>query len=162
MTKYILNSGNVSNNFKKARKFFTEVVKGLGTKPKILLCLFSSSREEWEEKYAKDLKILPDFFETGVAPSFDLAFPDSFKKQLKECDAVYIHGGDDHLVQYWLKQFEVPKIWEGKVIATSSSGSNAMSKEFWTCDWRTCMDGFGFLPIKFIAHYKSGFGSNDP
>ena len=38
MTKYILNSGGLRNNPEKAKIFFDEVVKGLGSNPKILIC----------------------------------------------------------------------------------------------------------------------------
>ncbi len=83
-------------------------------------------------------------------------------KQVSECVAIYIHGGDDHLVLYWLKQFDIPKIWDGKTVATNSASSNALVKYFWTCDWRTLMDGLGILPIKFLAHFESDYGINDP
>jgi len=162
MTKYVINSGNVKNYPQKANNFFSEIAKDLGPKPKILLCFFAAPRELWEEKYEEDLKILPHFFKTGIVPSFKLAFPDSFETQIKECDAIYIHGGDDHLIQFWLKKFDLPKIWEGKVIATSSAASHAISKQFWTCDWRKCLDGLGILPIKFIAHFNSEYNLNDP
>ena len=69
--------------------------------------------------------------------------------------------GDDHLLQYWLRKFDLPKIWDGKVVATSSAGSDAMVKYFWTCDWRKNMDGLGILPIKFLPHFKSAYGDDD-
>ena len=63
-----------------------------------------------------------------------MAFPATFEEQIKNSDAVYIHGGDDHLIQYWLRKFNIPKIWDGKVVAASSASSHALSKHFWTCD----------------------------
>ena len=99
---------------------------------------------------------------TDVTPTFELALPDSFEEQVKKADAISIQGGDDHLLQYWLKKFSIPKIWEGKIVAASSAGSDALVKNFWTCDWRQCMDGLGILPIKFIPHFKSDYGANDP
>jgi hypothetical protein len=162
MTKYVVNSGSVKNYPEKANEFFTEIVKGLGSKPKILLCFFATLREYWEEKYKENLRVLPDFFQKEITPSFELAFPDSFEKQIKESNVVYIHGGDDYLVQYWLKKFDLSKIWKDKVIATSSVASHAISKQFWTCDWRKCMDGLGVLPIKFLGHFNSEYGLNDP
>jgi len=162
MIKYVVNSGGVKKYPEKANKYFAEILKDLGNNPKILMCFFATLREYWEEKYEENLKIIPDFFEKGITPSFELAFPDSFEKQIKESDVVYIHGGDDHLVQYWLKKFDLPKVWEGKVVATSSAASNALSKQFWTCDWRKCMDGLGILPIKFLSHFNSDYGINDP
>ena len=52
----------------------------------------------------------------GIEAKFELAIPDAFVEQIKQADAIYLHGGDDHLVQYWLKQFDIPKIWEGKKV----------------------------------------------
>lgn len=37
-----------------------------------------------------------------------------------------------------------------------------LAMHYWTCDWRECQDGLGILPIKFIPHYKSSFGADDP
>ena len=161
MTKYILNSGGLRNNPPLARKFLAEVVKGLGNKPRLLICFFAQPREYWEEKFAQDKEEIPKLLPKGVSPILELAFPQTFEKQMKNSDAIYIHGGDDHLIRYWLKQFKIPKIWEGKVVATNSASSDALAKYFWTCDWRQCMNGLGILPIKFIAHYNSSYGKDN-
>ena len=160
MTKYVLNSGGLRNEPALAKAFFAEVLKDLGEKPKFLICNFAKPREDWEEAFTQDTNMdcLPD----GVNPEFELAFPDTFEDQIKNCDAIYIHGGDDHLLQYWLRQFDLPAIWDGKVVATNSASSHALAKHFWTCDWRQTKDGLGILPIKFLAHYQSDFGANDP
>jgi len=162
MTKYFLNSGGLKNNPEKALKFFNEIISGLGNKPKILYCFFAEKRENWEEKFELYKKGFLEIIGEKVEPDFQLAFPDKFVKQVKDCDIVLIHGGDDHLIQYWLSKFDIPKIWEGKIIATNSASSDALAKSFWTCDWRQCMDGLGILPIKIMPHYKSNFGKNDP
>jgi peptidase E len=159
-TKYILNSGGIRNNLEGGKRFFAECVKGLSKTPKVLICLFAYPREHWEEKF-EDL-ITQNLYPEGVNPIFELAFPKIFEEQIKNTDIIYIYGGDDYLLQYWLLKFDIPKIWEGKVVAASSAGSNALVQHFWTCDWRDCMDGFGILPIKFLPHYKSDFGSDDP
>lgn len=160
MTKYVLNSGGLRNEPKLAKDFFVEVLKNLGSTPKLLICNFAKLREDWEEKFAEDQKM--DCLPGDVSPEFQLAFPDTFEEQIKNNDAIYIHGGDDHLVQYWLKQFDLPKIWDGKVVATNSASSHALAMHFWTCDWRKTMDGLGILPIKFLAHYESDYGTDDP
>jgi len=162
MTKYVINSGGSKNNPELAKKFFAEIVKGLGEKPNILYCFFAEKRENWEEKFTKYADGFKDLLPKGIVPSFELGFPEKLVEQIKKADVIYIPGGDDHLVQYWLKQFDVPKIWQGKVVATSSAGSDALAKHFWTCDWRQCMDGLGILNIKFLPHYMSDYGSDDP
>lgn len=162
MTKYVLNSGGMRDRAELSQQFFSEVLEGLGEKPKLLLCFFASPREDWEEKYLQDIESIPSLVPDGVEPIFEMAHPDTFVKQVKNTNAVYLHGGNDYLIQYWLKQFDISKIFEGKNIGTNSASSHALVKHFWTCDWRKCMDGLGILPIKFLAHYKSDFGASDP
>ncbi|MCX6793116.1 MAG: Type 1 glutamine amidotransferase-like domain-containing protein [Candidatus Falkowbacteria bacterium] len=101
-------------------------------------------------------------FPSDINPVFQMALPDTFEEQVKNADVINIKGGDDHLIQYWLKQFNLSEVFKDKVIVTNSAGSNVMVKHFWTCDWRKNMDGLGILPIKFISHYKSNYGDDDP
>lgn len=159
MTKYILNSGGIRNNIEGGKKFFAEAVKDLGNTPKVLLCLFAYPREHWGKKFieTKEQSLYPE----NVNPIFELAYPDKFEEQIKNSDILYIYGGDDHLLRHWFDKFDIPNIWQGKVVATNSASSQILSKNFWTCDWRMCMDGLGILPIKFISHYGSSFGSDD-
>ncbi len=153
----------MSSHPEKAPKFFGEVFKETGDDPKILFCFFAQKREDWEEKFEKYKKGFIENIDEKIRPTFELAFPNKFVDQLKNCDVLFIQGGDDHLLQYWLKQFDVPNIWKDKVVATSSAGSNALVKHFWTCDWRECLDGIGMLPIKFIPHYNSTeYAKDDP
>ncbi|MBT4849500.1 type 1 glutamine amidotransferase-like domain-containing protein [Candidatus Parcubacteria bacterium] len=162
MTKYILNSGGSRNNPTKAKESIEETLKDLGQNPKVLFCFFAQKREDWETKYKEKMEGFKKMVPSGTEVSFDLAFPDTFAEQIKNSDAVVIFGGDDFLLQCWFKQFDIPKIWKDKVVVTSSASSNALAKHFWTCDWRQSMDGLGILPIKFISHYKSDFGVDDP
>ena len=162
MTKYILNSGGLRYYPEKAKKFNLEIVKDLGNNPRILFCFFAMPRERWEEKFTDYSRRFLESMSDGVAPKIELALPEKFEKQLKNSDAVVIHGGDDNLLLHYLKQYNLPASWRDKVVAGSSAGSDALAKHFWTCDWRKCLDGLGILPIKFIPHYKSGFGDNDP
>ena len=58
MTKYILNSGGSRNYPDRAKKFFAEVVKGLGKTPRLLICCFAQPREDWEKKFIEDKNII--------------------------------------------------------------------------------------------------------
>lgn len=163
MTKYILQSGGVKNYPVKAKKFLEEVVKNIEGNPKILMCLFAQPREVWEEKFVAYTESYKNLCPQGVIPEFTLAFPESFEQQIYDCDVVMIQGGDDHLVQYWLGQFDIPNIWRNKTIVGNSGSSDALVKSFWTCDWRKTMNGLGIIPVKFIPHFKSElYGLNDP
>lgn len=161
MTKYVLNSGGWRNYPDRATEFFAEVFKDSEKEPKVLLCFFAVPREDWDTKYTESIERMKTVTPEGIAPTFELAYPATFSQQALAADVTYISGGDDHLLMYWLKQFDLPKIFDGKTIATSSASSHALSTHFWTCDWRMCLDGLGILPIKFLAHYKSSYGSTD-
>lgn len=139
-----------------------ETVKGLGENPKFLLCNFAQVREDWETKFPGYSNAIAKDMPEGVRPSFELAMPATFEEQCKHADVIYFHGGDDHLLQYWMKQYDMPALFKDKVVATSSASSNMLSAYYWTCDWRECGDGLAVLPIKFIPHYESDFGHDDP
>ena len=162
MTKYIINSGGSVNNPAGARLAIAESLKGLGEKPNILFCFFAQERGNWETDFKVKVAGFKEMMPQNISPNFELAFPEKFVQQIKRSDAVIFSGGDDHLVQYWLRQFDIPNIWDGKVVPVSSASSDALVKSYWTCDWRKCMDGLGILAIKFIPHYQSNYGSDDP
>jgi hypothetical protein len=162
MTKYILNSGGIKNSLKFKRLFHEEIIKNLGSEPKILLCNFAQGREYWEVKFPAYVEAILEDMPDGVRPAFELAMPDTFVAQIKEADAIYFHGGDGDLLHYWMGKYKLPELFKDKVVATNSASSDMLAVSFWTCDWRSCADGFGILPIKFIPHFESQFGSNDP
>lgn len=161
MIKYVLNSGGIKRRSALKKKFHRELVKGLGNNPKFVLCNFAQGREYWESKFQKYCKAISEDMPEGVEPSYELALPATFVEQCKQADVIYFHGGDDHLLQYWMKQFQLPELFEGKVVATNSASSDMLATHHWTCDWRACADGLGILPIKFIPHYQSDFGNDD-
>jgi hypothetical protein len=162
MTKYVLNSGGIKSEPKLKKQFHQELVKGLGNTPRFLLCNFAQGREYWEAKFQGYSDAIAEDMPDSVNPSFVLAMPGDFSEQCSEADVVYFHGGDDHLLKYWMKQFDMPTLFKDKVVATNSASSDMLATHYWTCDWRKCGDGFGILPIKFIPHYQSAFGADDP
>jgi hypothetical protein len=162
MTKYVINSGGIKNEPKLKKQFHQELVKGLGSAPKFLLCNFAQGREYWEAKFQGYSDAIAEDMPDSVNPTFTLAMPDEFAKQCSEADVIYFHGGDDHLLKYWVGQFDLVKLFKDKVVATNSASSDMLSTHYWTCDWRQCADGLGILPIKFIPHFQSTFGADDP
>jgi peptidase E len=162
MTKYILNSGGLTAHPKLKREFHQEIIKTLSNEPHFLLVPFAQPRETWEAKFAgyqaKIAEDLPKF----MRPTFELATPSTLSKQARAADVLYIPGGDDHLLQYWMKQFDLKSLFDDKIVATNSASSDMLADSFWTCDWRSCMDGLGVVKIKFIPHYQSKYGADDP
>lgn len=162
MTKYILNSGATSKHPEKAALFLSEMIKGLSDEPRILCCFFAEKREDWEKKFDGYKSSFFGSVDDNIHLQLSLAMPDKFVEQVKNNDVVLIAGGDDHLLAYWLRQYDLPRLWENKVVVASSAGSNILARHFWTCDWRQCMDGLNILALKFLPHYQSDFGAADP
>jgi len=161
MTKYVLNSGGLRKQPKLKQKFHQEIIKGIDGNPKFLLCNFAQGREYWEVKFPGYTDSINNDMPAGVHPTFTLAMPESFADQCLAADIIYFHGGDDYLVQFWMKQFDLKELFKDKVIATNSATSNMLATHYWTGDWRRCDDGLGVLPIKFFAHYQSEYGDDD-
>ncbi len=162
MIKYVLNSGGLKRQPKLKKEFHQELVKGLGNNPRFLLCNFAQGREYWERKFQGYSNSIAEDMPKDVSLAFELALPVDFVEQCKRADVIYVHGGDDYLLQYWMRQFDLAEIFKDKVVAGNSAGSDMLATHHWTCDWRSCADGLGVLPIKFIPHYQSGADDADP
>jgi hypothetical protein len=165
MTKYVLNSGGIKNHPDLKKKFHLELTNGIGNDLTFLLCNFAQAREYWESKFDQySQAIQEDFAEkpTGFKTKYELAMPDTFEAQCGRADVIYFHGGDDHLLQYWMRNYNLSEIFKDKVVATNSASSNMLTASYWTCDWREVSNGFGIVPVKFIPHYMSNFGAKDP
>lgn len=161
MTKYVLNSGGIRSAPDLKKQFHQELVKGLGEAPKFLLCNFAQPREYWDVKFQGYSDRIAEDMPANIKPSFELAMPDKFIDQCAQADVIYFHGGDNHLFQYWMKQYDLSQLFKNKVVATNSASSNTLSTHYWSGSWRKCFDGFGILPIKFIPHFQSSFGDAD-
>lgn len=162
MTKYILNSGGAKKYPKKEKAFIDEMLSGFDGEIRILYCFFAQPREKWETKFETYSERFASLTDKRDDLFFDLAFPATFKRQVELNDIIVILGGDDYLLQFWLSKFNLENIFKGKIVATSSAGSQALTSSFWACDWRDCLDGLGILPIKFISHFGSDYGKDDP
>ncbi len=161
-TKYIVQSGGVRNYPDKKRAWHKEIISGLSNDPKVLVCLFAQPREIWEAKFPEYSKSFQEDMPEGIKPTFRMAVPSTFAEDCKWADIIYCMGGDDALAKYWFEKLNIPSVWDGKVVSVNSASSDALVKHYFTCDWRLCGDGLGILPIKFLPHFKSTYGNNDP
>ena len=161
-TKYILQSGGVRNYPDKKKLWHAEIIKTAPNNPNVLVCLFTVPRELWEEKYPSYCASFLEDMPADVKPEFRMTSPDTFVDDCAWADIVYCLGGDDALAKYWFGRFDLPKVWQGKIVSANSASSDALVTHYFTCDWRDCNDGLGILPIKFLPHFKSSYGADDP
>ena len=157
MTKFILVGGYVQKALDGGRAFCEELVKDFSEPVKILDCMFARLPTVWEETFAKDkeffLKQLP-----GKKLEFQLADLDTFISQVQWADAVYLRGGSsEELVKSLLERNEWSLDIEGKTVAGTSAGADALSKYYYGLDNLEVRRGFGLVPIKMIPHFKSDY-----
>lgn len=163
MTTYYANSGAVGSHPVKAEEYFKALTSQAGPAPKILIACFAVPREDWETKFVtKYTPTITRALGPERRPVYQLALPKTFADQVDQADAVYLPGGDFHLVQYWLNELDAVNVWSGQQVGVNSASTQALASVSWVCDWREIIEGAGVLPMKFIAHYQSHYAKDDP
>lgn len=160
MTKFIL-AGGADRKFSTFGKRLSQEVNKTTAPRTILSCNFAVPREDWEEKFIAKKEWFEEHFGQGV--EVVLAMPNKFEEQVESADLIYLHGGDDTLLHYWLGKYDLSKLFSGKIVVGSSAGANALAHTYWTCDWREVQQGLGLVPGNVITHFESEeYGVFDP
>ncbi|HEV2402636.1 MAG TPA: hypothetical protein VGS08_00355 [Candidatus Saccharimonadales bacterium] len=164
MTEYVLNSGGLKNQPALARKFVREVVAGLGSDVKVLLCFFAEPElETWQPRFETMSRLLQEWATAGVTFHCSLAAdPDAFEEQVKANDVIYLHGGITAHAVRMFSRYDLAGVFDGKVVASNSAATHMLSESFWSGDERKLGHGLNVVPIRTIAHYQSNFGDDDP
>ena len=159
MTKFILVGGYVHKAKDKGASLCKEMVNGFtDTKPvKILDCMFARPKESWKQKFNEDQTFLSTFinnFELGLADT------ETFIKQVKSSDVIFLRGGDTHVLWDILNKNAG---WIGalknKCVVGTSAGAEVLSKYAYNLDTLKIDEYSGLLPLKFIPHWKSDYNS---
>jgi hypothetical protein len=162
MTTCILAGGADKKNPSYNTELAAEVRKIAPGPLRVLSCFFAEPREVWEGKVASRT----DWFKTvfGADTQITLAFPDVFAEQIEACDLVYLHGGDDVLLETYLNRYpDLAELWRDKIVIGSSAGANYLAVKYWTCDWRMVRTGSGLSGLNVIPHFESEtYGKEDP
>lgn len=161
MTKYILIGGYVHKAEDGGKAFCEELVKdfNLDRPIRILNCLFARAENFWSDKIKENEKFFSKYIK-----SFELILADplKFAEQVKNSDVVYIQGGyTDPLMKKLLENNEWIKYIDGKTIAGTSAGGDAIAKYYCVLKTKRVGDGLGLLPIKFIPHWKSDYSDEE-
>jgi len=159
-TRYILAGGYLHKApDASGEAFCRELAKGIAKKPvRILDCLFARTEDSWEEKYKEDqmffAKHLEDF-------ELELADPKKFTEQVRNSDVIFFQGGTPRqlislldLDGGWRKELD------GKVLAGSSGGADALCKYYGVGKTHRVGEGMGLLPVKCIPHWKSDYSDH--
>lgn len=158
-TKYIL-VGGYPYKAEDGGKAFAEVLMADFEEPvKILDCLFARPVENWSKAFAED-----QYFFAHHLPDkkleFRLADPDKFMEQVRLAHAVYIRGGEtDTLIGLLNKNTGWQKELDGKTLAGSSAGADAIARYYYDLDDLELKAGMGLLPVKVLVHYRSDYNA---
>ncbi|MFT7558034.1 MAG: hypothetical protein ACI83D_000716 [Planctomycetota bacterium] len=109
-------------------------------------------RETWEERYNRFTKHFIEYIPDGITPELSLADTNSFTTQVRESDIVFFYGGDPEILRLRLEQYDIPAIFDNKVVAGTSAGSAVFCSEYWGYSTRRPAPGLGIFPIKFMPH----------
>lgn len=160
MIKYILVGGYVNKAQDEGMAFCEELIKGIDKKPiKILDCMFACKKEDWQDSMNKDNVFLSKFIKDF---ELELADPDKFTEQVKNSDIIYLRGGyTSPLMEALNKDKSWIKELDGKVLAGTSAGADAIAKYYTVLKTHRIGDGLGLLPVKFIPHWKSDYSDDE-
>ena len=120
--------------------------------------MFARPREVWVEFLEKEkaafARHVPD-----KHCELSLADPSQFAEQVRAADTIYIVGGYTHTLVEILKHL---RGWtnelDGKTLAGSSAGADAIATYHYNLDLQSLGSGLGLLPIKMIPHWRSNYG----
>jgi hypothetical protein len=162
MTKFILIGGYTTKADDGGKALAEEMVAGFIEPVKILDCMFARNEKYWQQSLDEDVV----FFKNHLPDKeidLQLARPDSFLEQIAWADVIYFRGGLNDLLMDALKlQTGWEKLLEGKTVAGTSAGADALSKYYYELDDNAGFgEGFGLVPVKIVVHYRSNYNAGN-
>lgn len=153
MTKYIL-AGGCDRKHPEYLETLARVITAEKPNPRILSCWFSNEDDHAREKFNDYQNYFRKPF--GPAALIVMADKNSFIEQLKDCDVLYLHGGNTDLLISAMAQYEdLASHFEDKVIVGSSAGANYLSTFGYSPSLKKVKPGSGLVGVSCVVHYNS-------
>ena len=152
-TRFII-AGGVITKKNGGKDFFETFIKDFKEPVKILDVLFSRPEKTWEKIFEED-KI---FYKEKLRKKFilELAQPEKFAEQVKNSDVIFFRGGSTNKLLEILRQdLSWIKFLDGKTLAGTSAGADAISKYYYDIETLNVKEGLGLVPVKVIVHFES-------
>jgi peptidase E len=157
MTKFILLGGYPAKAADGGKEFAEALVEGCGASPKLLICLFARAPETWEKTFQQERESFTKYLPSHSL-DIRLADPKTFAEQVSWADAIYMRGGvTDTLISILSQNPEWQQHLDGKTLAGSSAGADAIATHHYNLDTRKIGSGLGLLSVKMIPHWKSNY-----
>ena len=157
MTKYILHSGATGIDNENNKRFYQSWNTSTRSEtPKILLCYYAREDHEYDWLEQSDKERLAKYTKNAPA-SFTVADkdPDTFLKQLKESDLLYVSGGNPYKVveRFQPIRDQIVSHLKNKVYAGSSAGVMAISQFSRSHEELEWTQGLALVPLISFVHY---------
>lgn len=159
MTRYILVGGYPWKALDGGKAFVEACAEAAKSPITILICLFARDQSEWQQAYEDDIaRFTANLPERQL--TFVLASKDRFTEQVRDADIVYLRGGDtQQLIGALSRNKSWVKYLEGKTLAGTSAGADAMAMYYYALDNPRIEHGLGLLPVKVLVHYESDYSN---
>ena len=153
-TKFILHGGFTPGNTNENNTdFYSEILKDVPVKAKVLLVLFAKNDDRWQIAEGR-LKTEFERVKGQRDLSFEVAQEGKFAEQLKSVDVIYFSGGSSKKALDVLKKLPpFGREFVGKTIAGESGGANVLTQFFYSPSADEVFEGLGILPVKMIPHF---------
>ena len=158
MIKFVLHGGETSRNSPDNDLFFgqfTSLVEKDNVN--ILMCYWAKKRHRWEETLKRDVEFVKKH--SNKTMSFImLDKPADLKEKMKDCDVLYVAGGDaENIEPYYAEIKDLKDYLANKVYIGSSMGAFLVASSYVLSmgdqDVNTVHNGLGILPINILCHW---------
>lgn len=156
MTKFILHGGFTRKENELNRSFFEELVKDIPNNGKLLMVFFASRDDDPSDTFQELKKKVEAAAGTGRNLTVVMATRENFLDEVKNSDAIYLHGGSTNKLLDVLRTFPSLKpLVEGKTVAGSSAGAYAIAAYGASHSEDAMREGMALAPLRVVCHYES-------
>lgn len=155
MTTYILHGGFPMRDNESNHAFYEEFARTIPEGGIVLLVFFAVAPSDVLKK-TEQMKELFEGRSRGKRFNYVTATKEDFLDQMKNADAIYLHGGDTAQLLEVLKTYpDLKPFMEGKTVAGSSAGAYALVRFGSAHSTERMREGLGMVPVRLVCHYES-------
>lgn len=158
MTRYFLHGWYVWTPSEDNKDFFRTLLRASEKKSiQILIIPFARDKSRWKRKFEE---IKERFLEVVEEKEISIVLSKSNIKKCREeilkSDIIFIWWGETEILQNKLKEIQdLKECLSWRIIAGSSAWALVFSKYYYENDTDKYYQGFWFLPIGIICHWKN-------
>lgn len=146
------------------KRFVDTLLRYYPKKAKVAFCIFAQSEADWPETQSVNKKMF-EAFKEGRSFRFQVMSAENFAEVSAWADIIYLPGGSTARLLAALEMFDLYELWDGKLIAGASAGTNLFCAGFVSLQDKTFGHGLGWVQATCIPHWRAasfeGFTEED-